>query len=75
MHRCRCICVAPDGQPPVLEAIEGALCHGQQQHEDGQNVQGPLCPRIHPVCLPVNFTYIPAFYLRRTNGTMASKFV
>ncbi len=40
-HHCRCICIAPDRQPPVLEAIEGALCDSQQQHEDGQDVQGP----------------------------------
>ncbi|KAA6425993.1 MAG: hypothetical protein FRX49_03845 [Trebouxia sp. A1-2] len=38
-----------DGQPPVLEAVEGALCDGQQQHEDGQNVEGPPCPCIYPL--------------------------
>ena len=74
-HRCGCIGVAPDGQPPALEAVEGALCEGQQQHEGGQDVQGAPRPCICPVCLPVNLTNIPAFRLQNPNGAMVVRFV
>ena len=62
-HHCGCICIAPDGQPPVLEAVEGALCDRKQQHEYGQDVEGSPCPCVYPVCLCVNLANISALHL------------
>lgn len=58
-----CIGIAPHRQPPVLQAEEGPLCQGQQQHENGQDVQGTPSPCIDPVGFCVHLAHTPALNL------------